>query len=339
LPEGKVQMSRRNDVGPTGSPGLCENGSVVSLRVFLVVLVAAVCGCDQQGQAPGTNIIEWPGGQLSKKEAQAVDLYVDAVMHKELNEDEQALQKLNAAVQLNDRYYLAYSLLGQIYQQMKEYEKSAVMERFALAVKAYVRACELRPDHFGAHLGAAESFYKLEDYDQAIAYGEKAAEIDPNVIDVQKLLGDVYESQKDHEQAIAAYKRALEVDSNNPEIMTALAVVYLRSNRQGYAEELLSSVVKMQPDNGQAYKYLGYCYLLLKDIDKSVESYSRAIEINQNDWDAHRGLGVAYILKGTAEDGSIDEQLRAQALKHWRRSLQIKPDQPKLTKLLQKYTR
>ena len=110
--------------------------------------------------------------------------------------------------------------------------------------------------------------------------------------------------------------------------MASLAVAYLKTNRNEPAKELLESVVQIQPDNNTAYKHLGYCYLRLKDIDKSIANYSKAIEINDKDWDAHRGLGVAYILKGTGASGTVDEMLKAKAVRQWQRSLEIKPNQP-----------
>jgi tetratricopeptide (TPR) repeat protein len=77
-------------------------------------------------------------------------------------------------------------------------------------------------------------------------------------------------------------------------------------------------------------------------MDKSIENYGKAIEINDKDWDAHRGLGVAYILKGTNEDETIDEVLKAKAVRQWQLSLDINPDQPnhkRLSELIQRYSK
>lgn len=309
------------------------------------------------------------------QEQRSVDLYVDAVMLRELNENEMAVEKLNSAVKLNKHFSLAYSLLGEIYQGMEDYEKSAAFyekatelnpwsfkdyfnlgrvyqttKKSAQAVKAYVKACELKPDHLEVNINAAKSYYEIKDYNSALIYGERAEQIysehaepiDPNVGEIQKMLGDIYESRKDYNQAITFYKRALEIDSNNPEIMTSLAVAYLKTGRSSSAEELLTSVIQIQPDNNTAYKHLGFCFLQLKNMDKSIESYSRAIEIDDKDWDSHRGLGVAYMLKGKNEDGTIDETLRVMAVQQWRLSLEIKPDQPhseRLLKLIQYYSK
>ena len=306
----------------------------------------------------------------SYSERRAVELYVDAVELKVLDENEKAVEKLDSAVQLNERFSLAYSLLGEIYQRMQDYEKSAVayekatelnpwsfgdffnlgrvyqvVKKFAQAVKAYATACELDPDHLDAHINAAKCYYEIGDYNEALIYGKRAEQITPDAGDVRDVLrdiyesqGDIYESQKDYEQAIASYKRALEIDSNDPKIMTSLAVCYLKTGRESVAKELLISATQIAPESNTAYQYLGYCYLRLDDVDNATESYSRAIEINDKDWQACRGLGVAYMLRALNDE---DDALKEKAIRQWRLSLDIKPDQPRqerLLKLIERYS-
>jgi tetratricopeptide (TPR) repeat protein len=238
-------------------------------------------------------------------EQKAVELYVDAAMLSELNENEKAIQKLDTAVKLNDRFSLAYSLLGDVYQKINSYEKSAasyekatklnpwsfrdyfnlgrvyqVMEKFTNAVEAYEKACKLQPNHLEAHVNAAKCSFQIKDFDNALAYGQKAERIDPNVSEIQKLLGDIYETQKDYNRAIASYKRALEIDSNNPEIMISLAVAYLRTGNNEPAKELLTSAINLRPGDNTAYQYLGYCYLRLRE--QAVESYKLAMQKDSN---------------------------------------------------------
>ena len=254
--------------------------------VFLVgVILSFLAGC-----APGQK---------------AVELYVDAAMLSELNENEQAIQKLDSAVRLNNRFSLAYSLRGDIYQKVKSYEKSVtsyekatklnpwsfrdyfnlgrvyqIMEKFAKAVDAYGKACELEPNHLEAHVNAAKCSFQIKDFNRALVYGQQAERIDPNVSEIQKLLGDIYETQKDYDRAIASYKRALEIDSDNPEIMISLAVAYLRTGKNEPAKELLTSAIELRPDNNTAYQYLGYCYLRLRE--QAVESYKLVLQKDSN---------------------------------------------------------
>jgi tetratricopeptide (TPR) repeat protein len=321
--------------------------------LFLLLIPILSSGCGRQQQKD-----------------QAVGLYVDAVMLRELDRNRLAIEKLNSAVKADNRFWPAYSLLGDIYKDLMEYPQSAAsyekatelnplsfkdyfnlgrvyqfMKKFTLAVQAYVKACELPPERSAAdlypkaHLYAAESLYELKDYNKALVYGQRASELDPNVSEVQALLGNIYDSQRDYEQAIRSYKRALEIDSNNVEVMSTLAMAYLKKEQYEPAIELLMEIVRRRPANNVAYQHLGYCYLRLNEVDAATENYQRAIMIDDQDWQAIRGLGVAYMLKGLS---SGDEGLKAKAVEQWRLSLAIRPNQARsneLIKLIQKYSK
>ena len=329
-------------------------------------------------------------GGCATNSGQAIDLYVDAVALNEMEQEQAAIEKLNQAVAVNKSFSLAYSLLGEIYMKIQEYDNSAaalekatelnpwsfkdffnlgrvyeLMERFAEAVRAYSRAVELEPQDVQANIGAARSYYKLDDYQNASLYAGQAEQLAPNAGEVHELLGDIYGKTQDYEQAIASYKRALELESDDPDTMNSLAVAYLRTKRPSPAYELLKSVIQMQPDNKQAYKYLGYTALVLYLEDKnayeaelqsaspdevmveslqrsmtnylveSVASYAKSVESDEQDWDAHRGLGVAYIWKATAGRDTIDQEMKEKALYHWKRSLEINPQQTYRETLLQ----
>jgi Flp pilus assembly protein TadD len=80
---------------------------------------------------------------------------------------------------------------------------------------------------------------------------------------------------------------------------------------------------------------MGFAQLKLKETDAAVESYKKAVKINDKDWMAYKGLGVALMLQSMKR--SNDATLEALAREQWTISLQIKPDQPELKKLMEKY--
>jgi len=341
--------------------------------LFFVLLFSTGCQQPQQTLAePNTVVIEPIAEQplvesdvasqtnLEEQRVQAVSLYVDAMMLNDLNEREKAIQKLDEAVNLDPQFALAFSLKGDILQGMEKYEDSAnayekateldpwsfkdffnlgkvcqAIKQFARAVKAYVAACNLDPQHYPAHIGAARCYYELKEFDNSLVYAQKAKELDPKQADPELLMGDLFEEQKDHTQAINSYRRALELEGNKSSIMVPLARAYLRSGRYSSAKELLTDVIKMEPDNGIAHQYMGFTELKLKNTQIAVESYQRAVQIDDNDWMAHKGLGVAYMLMSMKDK---NDHLQALALEQWNISLQIKPDQTKLKKLLENYT-
>ena len=128
-----------------------------------------------------------------------------------------------------------------------------IMKKFTNAVKAYKKACEIKPGNFEANLSVAKCSYKIQDYNDALTYGKRAGQINPDASEVQKILGDIYETQKDYEQAVSSYKRALEIDSNDVNSMMSLAIAYLRTNQNEPAKELLADVTQRRPDNSDAY--------------------------------------------------------------------------------------
>jgi len=124
----------------------------------------------------------------------------------------------------------------------------------------------------------------------------------------------------------------------SPALSMELAYSYLKMERFELARQTLLAVLEREPTNHSAYQYLGYCYLKLGAVDRAVASYRKAVELDDGDWEAHKGLGVAYMLKARSDK---DQALKARAVEHWRRSLQIKPDQPNsavLAKMIKAYS-
>ena len=346
--------------------------SIPTMSFVIIILVSGIIcfsGCElpqQKTADPNMLIADYPEDTAvmaspEKTQEEAVSMYVDAMMLNDLNEREQAIRKLNLALELDPQFSLAYSLKGDILKGMKKYEDSAnayeqasihdpwsfkdffnlgkvcqIIKQWTRAAKAFVSACKLDPQHYPAHMGAAQCYYELKAYDSSLSYAEKAKELDPNMADPELLLGDLFEIKKDHMQAINAYRRALELEGNNPAVMVSLARAYLRSGRYSSAKELLTDAIKMDPANSMAYQYLGFAQLKLKETVDAVKSYRQAVQVDENDWMARKGLGVAYMLM--AMKNQNDEKMRALAVEQWSISLQIKPQQPKLSQLIKQYS-
>jgi tetratricopeptide (TPR) repeat protein len=350
--------------------------------IFVILIATAIIfsGCSDPNPYSGNSGV----GQATQTRAndtqsdiEAVKLYVDAMQYvdemmlKEIQEWDEAIQKLNNAIAYAPDFSLAYSSMGDIYQLSEQYEVSAnsyeeatkidpwsfkdfsnlgkvsqILEDFSRAVKAYVSACELEPDDFDVNLGAGRCYYELEDYDLAFGYGQRAKEIDPNTGNVDVLLGDIYVEKSDLTEAVASYKRALEIDGNKPETMVALAVAYTKQERYDFAEELLVLSIEKDANSSTAFQYLGFVQLYLHkdDLNLALGSYETAVQIDKKDWMARKGLGVVYMLKyyklraEAAKQKTLDEldhTFKQKSLEHWDVSLAIKPDQPELKNLYQ----
>ena len=342
-----------------------------------VAMVISLAGCDQLKQQPaaqdGEKLTDLP---MTADQEEAVSFYVDAAMLNDLDERDNAIEKLNLAIELDPEFGMAYSLRGDIYRDIKQYDLSAdsyetateldpwsfgdffnlgkvyqITDSYLNAVGAYVRACELDAEHYESHLNAARCYYELRDLDRSFEYTQMAKEISPKMGEPDVLLGDIFVAQDEQTLAISAYKRALEIDDGDSKVMVSLAVAYLRLKKFEAANELLLAATEADPDNGMAFQYLGFSYLKLEETDLALRSYGKAIKIDDNGWMAHKGMGVVYILKSIRkDDDSLEGQeleaneqeiasLKDKGIGHWNRSLNIKPDQPNLRALLKKYSK
>ena len=248
---------------------------------------------------------------------QAVDIYLDAVMLRELGKNELAIERLKQVVEADSGFVLAYSELGRAYRDMGEldpavaaFEKATALDawsfadhmdlaeiyqqqgRFAEAAPVYGRAAELDPESCAAQAGAAECYLKAGQTVRALVHAELARQMDERPREVALLLAGIYEAQGDYEQAI----------------------------------EVLVSALQRRPEDATALRHRAYCLLKLGDTDGAIEGYEKAIGLDAGDWQAHRGLGVAYVVKARQTG---DGRFESMGLDHWQQALALAPDQPR----------
>jgi tetratricopeptide (TPR) repeat protein len=326
----------RHDHGRKGGPVVTEHSNR-AMVMWSAVLLAGFCSLP--GCSPRQPV---------------VDLYVDAVALRELGQQELAVKKLNEVVAADPDFALAYSELGKAYEAIGDHEKALAafrraasldswsfqdhlslaqtcerLGRYPEAAAAYARAAELDPKSFQAILGAAKCALAAGDYIKSLAYCELAEQADKPG-EVLPLLARVYEGQKNYSQAIRVYHRLLVLNGNDPNVLLSLGVAYTKAQQYEKAGPVLVSVTQLRPQDGAAFRHLGYCFVKLGNIEQALQMYRRAVDLDASDWEAHRGLGVACMMKAHQ---TADRRWQAEALEHWRRSLALRPDQPKHERL------
>lgn len=292
------------------------------------------------------------------------DLYLDAVALRELGQNELAVNQLKAVLAADPDFASAYAELGKAYQALGDREKAltafeqaanlapwsrenhlnlgrirVVLGQHRQAAEAFARAVELDPKSFEALKGATECYLKAGQSTKSLTYGELAEKSGANPRAALPLLARVYEAQKDYERAAGVYRRLLTLAGDDPNVLLPLGVAYLKAGRYDRARETLVSVSQRRPENGEVFRHLGYCLVKLGDIDQAMLMYQRSVDLDDKDWEAHRGLGVVLALKARQTG---EARLEAEAVRHWRRSLVLKPDQPKrdvLEKLIREHSR
>lgn len=329
-------------------------GKLVAATVLLAAMLAGLGGCVQPDRY---------------NTQAAVDHYVRGRLAAERGDVNAALRELALAVKNDPTLSVAYSAAGDIHRQQGDYAAAAdsyaeacktnpysfrphynlgvtyqmlaetsgrAGNYLAKAIDVYLRAVVIKPDDYDANLNLAACYFQTGKYDRAEQYGKAAVALRPDSPEAHCNLGVIYDSQGKVYDAIREYNRSLEINTNQPRLLMNLGSTYLRQKRFNDALRTYQQAANQQPADPVAWEQIGGCYYHMKQYDQARQSYEKSLAIDSSSAVARRGLGVTLMTQYVIEPKR--PELRDAALENWHRSLEIKPDQPDLVKLVKKYT-
>ncbi|MCC7355705.1 MAG: tetratricopeptide repeat protein, partial [Anaerolineae bacterium] len=201
-------------------------------------------------------------------------------------------------------------LLGQIYADRKEWDKSADAHRGAL---------RLDPENADAHVGLGKALEKLGRENEAKAAFARAVEVrqkvaagkpkDPAL--VQDELGTAYFFVAQYDQAIAAYKEALRLSPNNPEYHRHLAGAYYwqgkpadggPSTKAAEAIAEYETAIRLNPYDSLARSILAGVYREIGRDDDALREYQEALRLFPCDADGIFLLASQYDKMGLQKE-------------------------------------
>ena len=143
----------------------------------------------------------------------------------------------------------------------------------------------------------------LNKADQALAYLEKADEINPGNAETLFNLGKLMLFKKDYRQADARLLKAADADKNNkhPEIAFFISQSLYLQEKYRQASELLVKYLEENDDAG-AYDLLGLCLCGMEEYDEAILCFSEAIEIDNTRASYFNNLGNALAKLGNTGD-------------------------------------
>lgn len=116
-------------------------------------------------------------------------------------------------------------------------------------VQAAISKARNEPNDFDAQMKAAELYYKIQRYDQAIEYLLKANQLQPGSFDAIAALGQVNLSAGHFEQAEKWYKAAALKKPDDLRVLTSLAYTQLQKGDANEAEKSIAKLEKADPTN------------------------------------------------------------------------------------------
>lgn len=116
-------------------------------------------------------------------------------------------------------------------------------------VQAAISKARNEPNNFDAQMKAAELYYKIERYDQAIEYLLKANQLQPASFEAIVALGQVNLDASHYDQAEKWYKAAALKKPDDVRVMASLAYTQLQKGDAGEAEKSIAKLEQADPTN------------------------------------------------------------------------------------------
>jgi adenylate cyclase len=194
-----------------------------------------------------------------------------------------AINMFKKAIELDDKYALAYAGIADAYSYMFRYA-DATRENAEQAMNYAKQAVEMDPDSAEARASRGLALFINERYEEAEEQFRLAAELNPNLYEAYYYAGLAYSTQGDFHKAIEMYLKAGEV---NP--LDYQAMMFL----------------------GQAYASLGQKHDEMKARVASIELIEKHMEMNPHDT---RALCIAANQLSNVGEFARGEKMAEEAL-------------------------
>ncbi len=198
----------------------------------------------------------------------------------------QAVEYFNQAIEKDPNYTLAYSGLAESYTLFPNYSVGPPLDSMPKAKAAALRAIEL-DDSLSETRTALGIYYSNFAWNQPAAEREfrRAIELNPNYATAHQQFGvECLTVLGRFDEAVAEGKRAEELDPLSPIIGADLGNILMRARRFDESIAQLNRVITLDPNFWVTYWYLGMAYHGKGQYEDAVAAYRKGLALNDNPW-------------------------------------------------------
>jgi tetratricopeptide (TPR) repeat protein len=343
-PTGEPALKR---VAPLALASLAAAGLVVSPALLLT-------GCATQPKPQDKPFVYVPPAGVEK--------YVAAVQAQKSGDVDSAIAALTEATTINPELTMARSMLGDLYKDKGDYNRAAtqyeavteldpytgrnfyklgviyhLLARLQEAITAYLQALKLDPRDWESSMNLGLVYLSLGQKDEAVATLSRATILNPGAAPAFSNLGVALDSTGRHTEAETAYRRALELSTDDGPALSNLAGNLMTQKKYREASVILTRLIEVN-NSSTNRKRFGDALALTGRNDEALTQYTAALEREPDNYLALNGLGAVLIAK-YREGLQLDDRTRSAALDAWRKSLNIKPGQPRVEQLLARWSK
>ncbi|MFW5684410.1 MAG: tetratricopeptide repeat protein, partial [Spirochaetota bacterium] len=181
------------------------------------------------------------------------------------------------------------------------------------AVEAYRETLAANPNYTDALVGLAEAYYRLEEYDQAQQFVERALRLARSSTRTLNLAGLVAIGRGDLTEAERAFARVQDIEPNNVDAAIGRAELALARGQSVEAASFLERALRLNPDQRKALLSLVLVYEHLGEPDVARDYLELARSVHRDRPEVHV-LAAEYHLRAGDYAAAAQAARTAQAI-------------------------
>ena len=235
-------------------------------------------------------------------------IYIDQIISILRAKKQNDISKLLDIIDKYPESFIAHKVLAEIYEDKKEYEKSA---------DEYFRAIQLKENDYKTYINLANMLIKNNSNEQASEVLQKLLSIKPDYIDGTFLLGKIYYEEGKYKEAISVYNQSLNYNPSNYYLYYNLGMVYTRLNDFQKAKDCYKKAAIINSLTDISNLNAGQIYMIYKDYTKAEEYFSKTIQSEDDKISAYSYYYLAKI--------RLIQNNKEQAIKYINMAIEIYP--------------
>lgn len=240
------------------------------------------------------------------------EFFLKALAEQDANFEERAMKNYEKVIELEpnkEMACIAYYNMGCIC-----FDREETDAKLSLAIEYFEKVTEFPFEELrikaNAYCNIGTTYYKKQDYENAVKYYEKSiALIDTEIMvcDMQKIynnIGTAYYRKQDYDNAIKYYEKTVELDEEdyyeNQKAYSNLRFIYYHK-KQDYdkAIEYCERITELELGSlDDAYCCMGNALYHKQELTKAIECYEKAIFLlgkrMKHNAQAYYNIGIAY---------------------------------------------
>jgi tetratricopeptide (TPR) repeat protein len=192
------------------------------------------------------------------------------------NKEEEALEKINTAIELSPENEWAWGLKASAHYRLGQYEDS---------LKAASKAIELSPENEWAWCLKAAAHYGLGQYEDSLKAASKAIELSPEDEWAWCLKASAHYRLEQYEDSLKAASKAIELSPEDELAWCLKASAHYGLGQYEDSLKAASKAIELSPEDEWAWCWKASAHYRLEQYEDSLKAASKAIELSpENEW-------------------------------------------------------